>query len=179
VSPEAKRALVVALIFSACAAPIVLGTAAYYLQWGTPATANYGELLSPRSLEGATFQALRGKWVLVTFDAAACGAQCEKKLYVVRQVRRAQGAGAERIERLWLVADDGTPRAQLRAAIEGTHIEPISRAGGAEASFQGNRAEHIYLVDPLGNLMMRYPGDPEPAKMIKDLERLLKVSRVG
>jgi len=167
----------VLLIFLICAAPIALGTAAWFFGWGTGKTGNYGELLEPRRLEGGAFQRLRGKWVLVTFDPAACGPECENKLYTVRQVRRAQGANAERIERLWLVTGGGRPRPALLAALEGSQVEPAKAV--EEAAFPGARAEHIYLVDPLGNLMMRYPRAPEPARMIKDLERLLKVSRIG
>lgn len=176
-SAKARSRLVVGLIFVVCAAPIVFGTLAWYFHWGTPATANYGELTPPRTLEAPAFKPLRGKWVLVTFDAAGCAAECEKKLYIVRQVRRAQGEGAGRIERLWLT-DGGRPRAELVAAIEGSNIRPAAEAGDLTA-FPGERREYIYLVDPLGNLMMRYPREPDPAKMIKDLERLLKLSRVG
>ena len=171
-SPRAK----IALIFAVCAAPIVLGTAAYEFGWHTGKTANYGELIAPRTLEAPAFAALRGKWLLVTFDPAACDAICEKKLFVVRQVRRAQGAGAERIERLWFVTDDGKPRAELLAAIEGAHIE---RTTLEERLFPGEPTRFIYVVDPLGNLMLRYPADPDPARMIKDFERLLKWSRIG
>ena len=167
----------IALIFAICAAPIVLATAAYLLGWKGHA-GNYGELVPPRQLQAPAFKALRGKWVLVTFDAAACGKPCEDKLYVVRQVRRAQGANAERIERLWLLTDNGKPRAELLAAIEGSRVEPAAQAGELR-EFPGDRLQYIYLVDPLGNLMMRYPAAPDPAKMIHDLERLLKVSRVG
>lgn len=170
-SPKAK----IGLVFAICAAPIVLGTGAYLLGLHGKA-GNYGELLAPRVLEAPAFEALRGKWLLVTFDAAACNAACEKKLYVVRQVRRAQGAGAERMERLWLLTDGAKPRPEVLAAIEGAHVQ---RAAGEERLFPGNALEHIYLVDPLGNLMMRYPSDPAPEKMIKDLERLLKLSRIG
>jgi hypothetical protein len=174
VSPKAS----VALIFAVCAAPLVLATLAWRFHWGTPATANYGELLPPRPLSGAPFESLRGKWLLVTFDAAACDPACEKKLFVVRQVRRAQGAGAERMERLWLVSDGGKPRPEVLAAIEGSHVEPARSARDLQA-FPGERRSYIYLVDPLGNLMMRYPADPDPARMIKDFDRLLKVSRIG
>ncbi|HET7197839.1 MAG TPA: cytochrome C oxidase subunit I [Burkholderiales bacterium] len=173
-APKAK----IFLIFLVCAAPIALATAAWHFRWGTPATANYGELIEPRALDAPPFRALRGKWLLVTFDAAACDARCEEKLFVVRQVRRAQGAEAERIERLWLVTDGGQPRPRLLAAIEGSHVEP-ARAAGSLQAFPGELERHIYLVDPLGNLMMRYPAAPRPAGMIKDFERLLKVSRVG
>ena len=152
-----------------CAAPIVLGTAAYLFGWSPGASSNYGELLPPKPVSG--FEPLRGKWVLVTFDAAACNPYCEKKLYFMRQVRRAQGKDMDRVERLWVLTDGGKPRAELLAAIEGTRFANLSHE-----SFPGNAGDHIYLVDPFGNLMMRFPRDPDPSKMIKDLQRLLKYS---
>jgi hypothetical protein len=166
------------LIGLVCAAPLVLGTAAYFLRWDTGAAGNYGELIAPpRALAGAPFAGLRGKWVLVAVDAAACDAWCEKKLYYLRQLRRAQGKDMERIERLWLVTDDARPRAELAQAFEGTRVQRADPA--LVRSFAGNPVDHIYVVDPLGNLMMRYPREPDPSKMLKDLQRLLRVSRVG
>jgi hypothetical protein len=91
----------------------------------------------------------------------------------VRQSRRALGKDAERVERLWVVTDGGKPKPDLLAAIEGTHL------ASGEVDVPGNRSAHIYLVDPLGNLMMRFPPDPDPSKMIKDLQRLLKYSSFG
>jgi cytochrome oxidase Cu insertion factor (SCO1/SenC/PrrC family) len=161
------------------AAPFALAWLAYWLDWAPGTTSNYGELITPaRPLAGAPLEALRGKWVLVTFDAAACDAYCEKKLYFMRQVRRAQGKDQGRVERLWLLTDAGAPRARLVSAIEGTRIE---RAGELAGQFPaaGASADHIYVVDPLGNLMMRYPRDPDPSRMLKDLQRLLKVSSIG
>jgi hypothetical protein len=154
-----------------CAAPVVLGTLAYLLGWSPGAPANYGELIAPRVVPLSEY---RGKWVLVTFDAAACDAHCERKLYIMRQVRRAQGKEMDRIERLWVVTDADKPRAEVLVASEGTRI---SRHENFD--FPGNTADHIYVVDPLGNLMMRFPRDPDPSKVIKDLQRLLKYSRFG
>ena len=155
-----------------CAAPLVLGTAAYLLGWSPGAPANYGELIAPRVIE--PLSELRGKWVLVTFDPAACDAYCERKLYFMRQVRTAQGKDQARIERLWVITDAGAPRPELLAAIEGTRISRV-----VPREFPGRPVDHIYLVDPLGNLMMRYPRDPDPSKMLKDLQRLMKYSQVG
>jgi hypothetical protein len=169
-----NQAVLIALV---CLAPMVLGWLAYRFQWGTGTAGNYGELLQPRPLSAPPLVALKGKWVLVTFDPAACDVRCEKKLYTVRQIRRAQGKDMERIERLWLVSDGGQPRAALASALEDAHIAPAPPA--LAGAFPGDPATDIYLVDPLGNLMMRYPADPEPAKMIKDLQRLLRYSRMG
>jgi hypothetical protein len=177
-APRRGRAqlLLLAAVF---ALPVALAALAYWLDWAPGTTANYGELLAPpRPLEGPPFDALRGKWVLVSFDAAACDAYCERKLYFMRQVRRAQGKDQERVERLWVLTDAVQPRAELLAAIEGTRIE---RGPALAARFPAaaSHADHIYVVDPLGNLMMRYPREPDPSRMLKDLQRLLRLSQVG
>ena len=152
----------------------MLAWAAWHFKWGTGSAGNYGELIAPQPLSGAAFQELRGKWVLVTLDGAACDAYCERKLYFMRQLRTAQGKERSRVERLWVITDDGPPRAELLAAIEGTRISRVKPDG-----FPGDPVDHIYLVDPLGNLMMRFPRDPDPSRMLKDLQRLLKYSQVG
>jgi hypothetical protein len=166
------------LIAAACAAPFVLGTLAYLFQWGIGSAGNYGELIAPRLIPGPPLEALRGKWVLVSFDRAACDEYCERKLYFMRQARKALGKEMDRVERLWLVTDGAALRADLLAAIEGTRVIRQMPAS-FQASFPGNPQEHIYVVDPLGNLMMSFPRDPDPSKLLKDLQRLLKYSRIG
>jgi hypothetical protein len=165
-----------AAIFLVCAAPLVLGWLAYANRWVPGAQGNYGELLAPRPFAGP-LAALRGKWVLVTFDAASCPPSCERKLYVVRQLRRAQGMNTGRVERLWLVTDAGAPSARLLGAIEGSHV--VAAPAQWAAQFPGEATAYIYLVDPFGNLMMRFPADPDPTRIVRDLERLLKYSRFG
>jgi len=164
-------------ILAVCAAPIVFGTLAYVFRWTPGGSANYGELIPPQTLAAAPFDALRGKWLLVTFDASACDARCERKLYYMRQIRKAQGKDQDRVERLWLLTDSGTPRPDVVGAMEGT---PTVRASASLAKqFPGVPSEHIYVVDPLGNLMLRFPPEPDPSKMLKDVQRLLKYSRIG
>ncbi len=160
-----------------CVAPAVLGWAAYLFGWAPGTTDNYGELIAPRTLSGPPIDAARGKWTMVSFDAAGCDAHCEKKLYFMRQIRRAQGKDMERIARLWVVTDGAAPKPRLLTAIEGTQVATASDA--FIGNFPGAPADHIYLVDPLGNLMMRFPRDPDPTRMINDLKRLLKYSRIG
>jgi cytochrome oxidase Cu insertion factor (SCO1/SenC/PrrC family) len=172
VSPRSK----LALIGAACVAPFVLGTAAYFFDWAPGKPANYGELIAPRALSGAPLESLRGKWVLVSFDTAACDAYCEKKLYFMRQARTAAHKDVRRVERLWVLTDAGEPRAELLSAIEGTRIV---RMADSLRGFPGNPLDHIYVVDPLGNLMMRFPRDPDPSKLLKDLQRLLRLSQIG
>jgi cytochrome oxidase Cu insertion factor (SCO1/SenC/PrrC family) len=172
------------------AAPVLLAWLAYRFEWATGTTGNYGALLRPAALPDAALTALdgrpfslarlRGKWVLVQFDRSRCDAYCERKLYFMRQVRKALGRDAERVERLWVLTDQGVPSARLLAAAEGTRVARAAN-GRLLAAFPaaGAAADHIYLVDPMGNLMMRFPREPDPSKMLKDLQRLLKYSQIG
>jgi cytochrome oxidase Cu insertion factor (SCO1/SenC/PrrC family) len=162
------------LIFLACASPFGLGWAAWYFGWGTGSPGNYGELIEGRALTGAPFEELRGKWVLVAFDHADCDAGCERKLYFMRQVRTAQGKDQGRIERLWVITGGGAPDADVLASFAGTRVSRMQPQG-----FPGDPSDHVYLVDPLGNLVLRFPKDPDPSKMLKDVQRLLRYSRIG
>jgi len=168
----------------------VAGSYLVYQFWPPEQTVNYGELIDARRLPDATLamadggefrvSAWRGKWVLLMIDSAACDAYCGKKLYFMRQVRLAQGKEMDRVERAFLITDKWPIAAEKLAPYGGTWL---LRAGGMEflENFPaaGPRAAHIYLVDPLGNVILRYPRDPDPRRMIKDLQRLLKVSRIG
>lgn len=172
---RAKLLLLVALF----ATPLIAAWVAYVMDWTPGATGNYGTLVEPRPITAEPLARLRGKWVLVQIDASSCAKPCEQKLYYMRQVRRAQGKNMQRVERLWIVSDAGAPAGTLAPLLEGAHVA----RGDASliAAFPAERAatEHLYLVDPLGNVMMRFPRDPQPGKIVKDLERLLKYSGFG
>jgi hypothetical protein len=173
-----RAPLKVTAIFIACAAPLLFGWLAYEQRWISGPAANYGELITPPRALAGPLERLRGKWVLVTFDNVnTCADACERKLYIVRQVRRAQGENAARVARLWITTDGGRPAGALLEAIAGTEFGDADSA--LERAFPGPILESIYLVDPRGNLMMRFPAQPDPTRMIRDLERLLKYSSVG
>jgi hypothetical protein len=177
------------LIIAIAAAPVAASYLLYYF-WPPAHTVNYGELIEPRPLpdpavrlaDGAPFRLsqLKGKWVLVSVDAGRCEADCEKKLVYMRQLRLTQGKDMERVERAWLVSDAAAPRGDAIDAVPGTWVVRAAGTGLIEA-FPAPRApaDHIYLVDPLGNLMLRFPRDPDTRRLIKDLSRLLKASRIG
>ena len=177
--PVKRGRVKLALLIAVFSIPVVAGSIAYVSGWGSGTASNYGSLLAPQPMAAPPFPTLRGKWVLVQIDRGACETLCEQKLYSMRQVRRAQGRQMNRVERLWIVTDATAPRPALLAAIEGTHV--VRGDAQLMAAFPAERAatDHIYLVDPLGNLMLRFPRDPDPARMIKDLGRLLKYSGFG
>jgi len=176
------------VILALCAAPTVAAWLAYFV-WQPQSRLNYGELIEARPisdpelrrLDGSAFRLsqLRGRWVLLQIDSGACAEGCGKKLLYMRQVRLAQGKDAGRIERMWLLADGAPPDAALLRDHEGLRV---ARAPGPLlAEFPAARSPyyHIYLLDPLGNLMLRFPSDPDAQRMVKDLARLLRASRVG
>lgn len=190
IDPEQqRRGRIKALaIFLACLVPFVAAYVTFYF-WTPDSRMNYGELLPVRSLpevlgarpDGMVLTAadLRGKWVLVQADSGACAERCQKKLYNMRQVRLAQGKNFERVERVWLVLDDASPVAEPKLT-EGVHVlRPKDRASLAAFPADGDVRDHVYLVDPMGNVMLRFPKEGDPKRMVKDLQRLLKVSQVG
>jgi cytochrome oxidase Cu insertion factor (SCO1/SenC/PrrC family) len=184
-----KSLLSLWLLIALCAAPVVASYVAYYLLQPS-GHVNYGELLEPRPLPDAklaladgtpfAWHQLKGKWVLAIIDSGNCAAECQRKLLFLRQVRLTQGKDMDRIERVWLISDGVNPAAAIIAEYRGTWLV---RAAGSDFlrvfPAQGAPADHIYVIDPLGNLMMRYPRNADPRRIIKDVTRLLKVSRIG
>jgi hypothetical protein len=181
-----RKILAIALV---CVAPFVAALIAYFY-WHPQGGMNYGDLIPVhplidpplRHLDQRSFKlsSLRGKWVLLQLDRADCAAACRAKLYNMRQVRLAQGRDMDRVERVWLILNEAPLETQLMREYDGTRM---LRAGGSPilAEFAPAREvrDHIYLIDPLGNLMMRFPKDADPRRMNKDLGRLLRASRVG
>jgi hypothetical protein len=184
---RARRTLT--LLALVCIAPIVASYVAYY--WLRPAAqVNYGELLGARpapemagvSLAGAPLRLadLRGTWVLLSADAAACEAPCEGKLYATRQARTMQGAERERVVRLWLQpADAPAPAAAVLAQHPGLIVLRGDPQQWEGLPGPGGATQNLYLLDPLGNLVLRYPANPDIKRLAKDLGRLLRASRIG
>lgn len=181
--PRAKLALLAALFLS----PIAASFVAYRFMSHEP-TANYGELIAPRPVTtqpferagGArfTFGQLGGRWVMVASDSGDCDAKCVDKLVAMRQVRLALGRKATRLERVFVVDDVRTPDPARLRDFEGMQVVQTPR-GLAVPTGAGNDRAHVYLVDPNGNVMLRWPAAADRKRMLKDLERLLKASQIG
>lgn len=181
--PRAKLALLAALFMSPIAASLV----AYNFMDHRP-TANYGELIAPRPVtlqpferaRGAsfTFGELGGRWVMVASGSGDCDAACLEKLTTMRQVRLALGRNAARIERVFVI-DDLRPMDPARLqGLEGMEVVRPPRGLTLPPGATNDRA-HLYLVDPHGNVMLRWPATADRKRMLKDLERLLKASQIG
>lgn len=175
-----------------CASPVVASYFAYYVI-RPEGRRNFGELIEPqrplpalatRTLEGQPGQltALKDQWLLLSVAGGACEAGCERNLYFQRQLRESLGKEKGRLDRVWLVSDEAPVREALRPALESSTVLRVAPAELAQwlAPAAGQRLQdHLYLVDPLGNLMMRFPANMDrvaAAKAKRDLERLLRAS---
>ena len=178
------------LVVFACAAPMIFSYLAYYVIKPQGRT-NYGTLLDPRSYpipkldlvslddKPALLNNFKGKWMLVQVDASDCNKACVDKLYYMRLT---QGKEMDRVERVWLVTDSSPIQAELLKKYEGTIVlrANLKQISAWLPTEQGSSVtDHFYMIDPLGNLMMRFPKDPDANKIKKDMIKLLKASRIG
>ena len=180
------------LVLLVCAAPVIASYLTYYVIRPAGRT-NYSTLVLPtrsmpdlalRTLDGATLKAstLRGQWLLLVVGPAACDAGCEKRLFMQRQLREMLGRDRERLDKVWLITDEQVLPGAMQSALQGAapvRALRVPRAAVASwlAPADGQALEdHLYLVDPMGEWMMRVPADPDPGRVKRDLERVLRAS---
>jgi hypothetical protein len=175
-----------------CAFPVIASYFTYYVV-RPEGRRNFGELIDPqrplpplatRALDGrgGTLTALKDQWLLISVAGGACDARCEQNLYFQRQLRESLGKEKERLDRVWLVADDAPVRDALLPALASSavlRVAPAELAKWLEPAAGQRLEDHLYLVDPIGNWMMRFPAGMDAAaaaKAKRDLERLLRAS---
>lgn len=180
-------------VLAVCASPLVASYFTYYVVKPTSRN-NYGTLIDPRerpmpamatrTLAGdpVTLQSLAGKWILLKAGGSDCAQACQDQLFTMRQLRTMQGKEMDRVERVWLITDEQPLDTVLMRVNDGTRMLRAPAATVRQwlpVEAGGHVDEHIYIVDPRGNLMMRFPKNPDPSKMKKDIGKLLKASAIG
>lgn len=180
------------LVLLVCAAPVVASYFTYYVVRPQGRT-NHGELIQPQRpvpdaaalpLTDAAGRAvlpasLQGQWLLVAVGGGACDALCERQLYLQRQLREALGREKDRVDRVWLVDDAVPVRPELATALQGATVLRVPRQAlerWLQAAPGQTLSAHLHVVDPLGNYMMRFPAPSEPARIKRDLDKLLRAS---
>lgn len=176
------------LLFLAFASPVIASYLTYYV-FPPSGRTNYGELIEPQQPVGETqltqngqdsafaLTQLRGKWVMLVVYADRDEASLKGRLYAMRQVRLTTGKDMDRIERVLVLLEVDAPAADLLEQHQGMRVLKTTREQWQ--SRWGQPLDRILMVDPLGNLMMRFPALADPNKMKKDLSRLLRASRMG
>jgi hypothetical protein len=180
------------LVWAACAAPVIASYLSYYVI-RPEARSNYGTLIMPpvpmpgpadlrlRTVSGEAVQPqlLKGQWLLVVVASGACDAACEQQLFLQRQLREVLGKDKDRLDRVWLVPEGEPARAALLPAMaQGWVLQAPQAEIQAWLKPEAGQAlaSGLYLVDPRGDWMMRWPAQADPTRVKKDLLKLLKAS---
>ena len=196
---ERGRWLLIAVLL-VCAAPVVASYFTYFVL-RPQARTNYSELILPVRPLPASLPlvdlgnkavaplSLRGQWLIVVVAGGACDARCEGHLWLQRQLHEALGAEKERVDKLWLIDDGAAPRPETLAAAAATAgargvfapttvlLADRSALGQWLAPAPGHALEdHLYVVDPRGDWMMRVPVDADPSRLKRDIDKLLRAS---
>jgi peroxiredoxin len=202
-SQQARGRLKLLAVLAVCASPLIFSYLTYYVIKPEGRT-NYGDLIDPRahpvpalgamSLDGkpTELDAYKGKWIMLKVGPSACAKDCMDQMFAIRQVRSMTGKDMARIERVWLVTDAEPMETMLIRELDGVHMLRAPRAAVAKwlpLEKGATLDESIFLIDPLGNLMMRFPPAPagateaekvqHDAQVHKDVEKLLKASAIG
>lgn len=175
-----------AALILVCVLPVAASYFAFYV-WQPQERMNYGTLVTPEALPDTALADMTGKpvdralftgaWTYLVVASADCDAACREMLYLTRQVRTAQAKEMDRVGRAWLLIGDGQPDSALLDEHPGL---VVMRADSAwQQRFAAESLPRVWLVDPRGAVMMRYPAQLEAKGMIKDLARLLKYAQVG
>lgn len=179
-------------VLLACAAPVIASYFAYYVV-RPEGRRNYGELVEPQrpmpamaaqALDGTAqpLASLQGQWLLVSVAGGACDAQCQGNLYLQRQLRESLGKDKERVDWVWLVTDGAPIPATIAPALQPARVLRVDEAALARwlAPAPGHALmEHLYVVDPLGHWMLRFPAHMDAKDAVRarrDLDRLLRAS---
>jgi hypothetical protein len=180
------------LVLLVCAAPVIASYVTYYLV-RPDGRRNFGELITPQrtlpdlqatQLNGTpiNLQALTGQWLLVSVSGGACDASCARYLYLQRQMREGLGKEKDRLDWVWLIDDDVPVAPELLLSLKAATVLRLPAQDlqhWLEPSSGSQLRDHLYVVDPMGNWMMRFPAqlDAQQAPQAKrDLERLLRAS---
>jgi hypothetical protein len=194
-SPVNTRAgrLRMLMVLLACAAPVVASYFTYYVI-RPEGRRNFGTLIEPQrplpAIEGLDLQgksvplpSLKGQWLFVTVSGGACDTACQSNLYLQRQLREGLGKEKDRLDRVWLIDDAAPVPPDIQPALKDATVLRVPAADLAQwlVPEEGQTLHaHLYLVDPLGNWMMRFPAalTAEKAPQVKrDLDRLLRAAQ--
>jgi len=177
------------LILLVCASPVIASYFTYYVI-RPEGRRNYGELIEPLrpmpAISGVTtggqtvpLEQLKNQWLFVSVADSACDTRCESHLYLQRQLREGLGREKDRMDWVWLRTGSTELSEPLKQATQSAvvlHMQESDVANWLQPAPGQRLSDNLYVVDPMGNWMMRFPANAEPAKVRRDLERLLRAS---
>jgi len=202
-----KGRLLMIAVLLICAAPVVLSYLTYYVIRPT-SLRSFGELIQPtlslpemsvevitkpvadKNMNALHLNSLKGQWLILSLSEGACNDDCQKSLYFQRQIHAALGREKDRVDRVWLIMDEKGVDPELTRGvgdswvIRATKDDVVKWLGSATQmdktkSNESQVVDYVYLVDPMGELMMRFSSKVEidtAPKIRRDLERLLRAA---
>jgi hypothetical protein len=201
---RSKTPLVIILLMSL--APVVAALLVYFNPELRPTGgANYGMLIEPQrpmpsgkdltltTLDGQPFDlnSLKGKWIIAAADGAECPESCARKLFILRNSHASQGKHVDRLARIWFITDDAPVPEKVLEAYKGAvmvRVDPVALQkfllGGPAQGVSPELARQelappMWIIDPLGNLILQYPPVADPELFRKELRKLIQNSRIG
>lgn len=187
--PSKKGRLQLFLIAAVFLGPLVIAALLYFQESPLqPAgRTNHGALLEPiidvsdRLSDSPAADRYDGSWLLLYTNQSPCDDCCRDALYRLRQSRLMLGKEMGRVQRVFLHGDT-TPDTVF---VTEEHAGLITAEDSSLARLLDNKrpaelpAGGYFLIDPLGNLVMYFRPDIDPADMVDDIKHLLRLSRIG
>ena len=162
--------------------PLALAFTAYYSGWRPAGNTNHGELLQPlRQLPAALAEPLAGKWSLAWVGDGACDTDCQTALVFARQTRLSLAADTSRVKWVLLATDRCCNRQYLDLAHKGiVTLDATTQRDALLAVLPAQDLPHsLFVIDPLGNIVLRYDVREKPRGLMEDMKKLLKLSHIG
>lgn len=177
------------LLLLVCASPVIASYFTYYVI-RPEGRRNYGELIDPQrplpdlvgtdaSGRSVPLTQLKNQWLLISVADSACNEACQKHLYLQRQLRETLGKDKDRLDWVWLrtgSAELSEPLKQATSHATVLHVDAPALATWLQPAEGHQLEDHLYVVDPIGNWMMRFPAQADPKQVKRDLDRLLRAS---
>ena len=208
-TPEEVRSRNLRMLAALAALFLVPLLLAFYMYYGTDwrpiKRVNHGTLISPvRPLPAVKLQReslsdpdphapppgisapepklFKDKWSLVYIGEGNCDERCRQALYVMRQTRESLNNNMTRVERIFLVTGNCCAREFLLHEHPGLIVTDATGADGTRLLQEfpaDGRPYSVFIIDPLGNLMMSYDSRQNPKGLLEDLQKLLRLSQIG
>jgi hypothetical protein len=177
------------LLLLACAAPVIASYFTYYVI-RPEGRRNYGELIDPQlplpaftgvdaNGRAVPLTQLKDQWLFISVADSACDDACQKHLYVQHQLREGLGKDKDRLDWVWLrtgAPELAEPLKKATASATVLHVDEKLLATWLTPAAGQRLQDHLYVVDPIGNWMMRFPANADPKQVKRDLDRLLRAS---
>jgi len=173
--------ILIAVFFAPLAAAFIL----YYgMGWRPAGGSNHGELLDPIKALPADAAPLAGKWALVYVGSGTCAEEtCRHALWVARQTRLALNQEMDRVNRALLAVENCCDLTFVDREHPGIKVFDVSapelRAELLGLLPAGDPSPYLFIVDPRGNIVMRFDTREEPRGLLDDMKKLLKLSHIG